>query len=147
MTQSVTWRTAPVLMFAPSGRIKTSFNYNHDFSSSWTYRGLKIPSQRAFSTPHQGLVRHIGLSLVRHIGLSTATATQIAEGRRICEIVCVQNQYNRIQRDIAEYVELSQQTDYDYLRQCEKTPARSEDQLTGRPTSRTATTVESGHQK
>ncbi len=32
--------------------------------------------------------------LVRHIGLSNATPAQIAEGRRICEIVCVQNHYN-----------------------------------------------------
>lgn len=37
--------------------------------------------------------------LVRHIGLSNATPTQIAEGRRICEIVCVQNHYNLIHRD------------------------------------------------
>ena len=37
--------------------------------------------------------------LVRHIGLSNVTATQIAEGRRICEIVCVQNQYNIAHRD------------------------------------------------
>ncbi len=32
--------------------------------------------------------------LVRHIGLSNATPAEIAEGRRICEIVCVQNHYN-----------------------------------------------------
>jgi len=32
--------------------------------------------------------------LIRHIGLSNVTPTQIAEGRKICEIVCVQNQYN-----------------------------------------------------
>src|SRR6266850_2231220 len=32
--------------------------------------------------------------LVRHIGLSNVTPAQIAEGRRICKIVCVQNQYN-----------------------------------------------------
>jgi aryl-alcohol dehydrogenase-like predicted oxidoreductase len=32
--------------------------------------------------------------LVRHIGLSNVTPTQIADGRRICEIVCVQNLYN-----------------------------------------------------
>ena len=32
--------------------------------------------------------------LVRHIGLSSVTPAQIAEGRRICEIVCVQNHYN-----------------------------------------------------
>jgi aryl-alcohol dehydrogenase-like predicted oxidoreductase len=37
--------------------------------------------------------------LVRHIGLSNATPAQIAEGRRICEIVCVQNLYNLIHRD------------------------------------------------
>ena len=32
--------------------------------------------------------------LVRHIGLSNATAAQVAEGRGIAEIVCVQNMYN-----------------------------------------------------
>jgi pyridoxine 4-dehydrogenase len=37
--------------------------------------------------------------LVRHIGLSNVTSNQIAEGRRICEIVCVQNMYNVAQRD------------------------------------------------
>jgi len=36
--------------------------------------------------------------LIRHIGLSNVTPTQIAEGRRICEIVCVQNQYNLAHR-------------------------------------------------
>ncbi|MER9264287.1 MULTISPECIES: aldo/keto reductase family oxidoreductase [unclassified Mesorhizobium] len=36
--------------------------------------------------------------LVRHIGLSNVTAAQIAEGRRICKIVCVQNQYNLAHR-------------------------------------------------
>jgi len=37
--------------------------------------------------------------LVRHIGLSNVTATQVAEARGICEIVCVQNQYNLVHRD------------------------------------------------
>jgi aryl-alcohol dehydrogenase-like predicted oxidoreductase len=36
--------------------------------------------------------------LVRRIGLSNVTPTQIAEGRRIAEIVCVQNQYNLAHR-------------------------------------------------
>jgi pyridoxine 4-dehydrogenase len=36
--------------------------------------------------------------LVRHIGLSNVTPAQIAEGRRICKIVCVQNQYNLAHR-------------------------------------------------
>jgi pyridoxine 4-dehydrogenase len=32
--------------------------------------------------------------LIRHLGLSNATAAQVAEGRGIAEIVCVQNLYN-----------------------------------------------------
>jgi pyridoxine 4-dehydrogenase len=36
--------------------------------------------------------------LVKHIGLSNVTSAQIAEGRRIAEIVCVQNQYNLAHR-------------------------------------------------
>jgi pyridoxine 4-dehydrogenase len=32
--------------------------------------------------------------LVRHIGLSNVTPAQVAAGRRICDIVCVQNHYN-----------------------------------------------------
>ena len=36
--------------------------------------------------------------LVRHIGLSNVTPTQVADGRRICEIVCVQNHYNLAHR-------------------------------------------------
>ena len=34
-----------------------------------------------------------------HIGLSNVTSAQIAEGRRICEIVCVQNMYNVAHRE------------------------------------------------
>jgi len=37
--------------------------------------------------------------LVRHIGLSNVTPAQVAEGRKICEIVCVQNHYNVAHRD------------------------------------------------
>jgi pyridoxine 4-dehydrogenase len=37
--------------------------------------------------------------LVRHIGLSNVTSKQIEEGRRICEIVCVQNMYNVAHRE------------------------------------------------
>ena len=36
--------------------------------------------------------------LVRHIGLSNVTPAQIAAGRKICDIVCVQNQYNLAHR-------------------------------------------------
>jgi aryl-alcohol dehydrogenase-like predicted oxidoreductase len=37
--------------------------------------------------------------LVRHIGLSNVTPTQLAEGRRMCNIVCVQNHYNLAHRE------------------------------------------------
>jgi len=37
--------------------------------------------------------------LVRHIGLSNVTPSQIATGRRICDIVCVQNLYNLAYRN------------------------------------------------
>jgi pyridoxine 4-dehydrogenase len=37
--------------------------------------------------------------LVRHIGLSNVTSNQIEEGRRICDIVCVQNLYNVAHRE------------------------------------------------
>lgn len=36
--------------------------------------------------------------LIRHIGLSNVTMAQVEEGRRIAEIVCVQNQYNLVHR-------------------------------------------------
>lgn len=35
---------------------------------------------------------------MRHIGLSNVTAAQVAEGRKIADIVCVQNHYNLVHR-------------------------------------------------
>jgi pyridoxine 4-dehydrogenase len=43
--------------------------------------------------------------LVRHIGLSNVTPAQIAAGRRICGIVCVQNRYNLAQRSDDELID------------------------------------------
>ena len=37
--------------------------------------------------------------LVLHVGLSNVTSAQIAEGRSITPIVCVQNQYNLVHRE------------------------------------------------
>ncbi len=36
--------------------------------------------------------------LVKHVGLSNVTARQVSDGRKITEIVCVQNQYNLAHR-------------------------------------------------
>lgn len=37
--------------------------------------------------------------LIRHVGLSNVTSAQLAEAQRITPIVCVQNQYNLVQRE------------------------------------------------
>lgn len=43
--------------------------------------------------------------LVRHIGLSNVTPAQLAEGRRLCAIACVQNHYNLAQRADDEMID------------------------------------------
>ena len=57
------------------------------------------PAEGSIEAPLTVLAELQRQGLVRHIGLSNVTPTQIAEGRRICEIVCVQNQYNLAHRD------------------------------------------------
>jgi pyridoxine 4-dehydrogenase len=57
------------------------------------------PVEGSIEAPLTVLVELQQQGLVRHIGLSNVTAAQIAEGRRICEIVCVQNYYNLAHRD------------------------------------------------
>jgi pyridoxine 4-dehydrogenase len=52
------------------------------------------PAEGSIEEPLSALAELQREGLVRHIGLSNVTPAQIKEGRRICEIVCVQNQYN-----------------------------------------------------
>ncbi|SOZ97462.1 putative aldo/keto reductase, NAD(P)-binding [Cupriavidus taiwanensis] len=48
--------------------------------------------------------------LVRHIGLSNVTSAQVAQAQKIAPVVCVQNQYNLVQRgDDALVDELAEQ--------------------------------------
>jgi aryl-alcohol dehydrogenase-like predicted oxidoreductase len=56
--------------------------------------GVHGPAEGSIAEPLTVLADLQRQGLVRHIGLSNVTPTQIAEGRRICEIVCVQNHYN-----------------------------------------------------
>lgn len=56
------------------------------------------PAEGSIEAPLSALAELRQQGLVRHIGLSNVTPTQIAEGRRICEIVCVQNHYNLAHR-------------------------------------------------
>ena len=57
------------------------------------------PAEGSIETPLSVLADLQRQGLIRHLGLSNVTPTQIAEGRKICEIVCVQNQYNLAHRD------------------------------------------------
>jgi aryl-alcohol dehydrogenase-like predicted oxidoreductase len=65
--------------------LRSMFNPHHPAEGS-----LEAPLTVLADLQRQGLVRHIGLSNV--------TPMQIAEGRRMCEIVCVQNYYNLAHR-------------------------------------------------
>jgi pyridoxine 4-dehydrogenase len=56
------------------------------------------PAEGSIEAPLAALVELQRQGLLRHIGLSNVTATQIAEGRRIAKIICVQNQYNLAHR-------------------------------------------------
>ncbi len=57
------------------------------------------PAEGSIAAPLTVLADLQRQGLVRHIGLSNVTAAQVAEGRGICEIVCVQNHYNLAHRD------------------------------------------------
>lgn len=56
------------------------------------------PAEGSIEAPLTILAELQRQGLLRHIGLSNVTAKQIAEGRGIAEIVCVQNQYNLAHR-------------------------------------------------
>lgn len=56
------------------------------------------PAEGSIEAPLAVLADLQRQGLVRRIGLSNVTARQVAEGRRIAEIVCVQNAYNLAHR-------------------------------------------------
>jgi aryl-alcohol dehydrogenase-like predicted oxidoreductase len=56
--------------------------------------GIHGPVEGSLEAPLTVLADLQRQGLVRHIGLSNVTVTQIADGRKLCEIVCVQNAYN-----------------------------------------------------
>jgi len=57
------------------------------------------PTEGSIEAPLTALAELQRQQLVRHIGLSNATPAQVAQGRGICEIVCVQNHYNVAHRN------------------------------------------------
>jgi aryl-alcohol dehydrogenase-like predicted oxidoreductase len=61
--------------------------------------GVHGPAEGSLEAPLTVLADLQRQGLVRHIGLSNVTPAQVADGRKICEIVCVQNHYNLVHRD------------------------------------------------
>ena len=60
--------------------------------------GVAAPAEGSIEAPLTVLAELQQEGLIRHMGLSHVTPTQIAEGRKICDIVCVQNLYNLARR-------------------------------------------------
>jgi aryl-alcohol dehydrogenase-like predicted oxidoreductase len=57
------------------------------------------PAEGSLEAPLTAVAELRRQGLVRHIGLSNVTAAQVAEGRAITNIACVQNQYNLAHRE------------------------------------------------
>ena len=60
---------------------------------------VHAPREGSLEEPLTALAELQRQGLIRHIGLSNVTRTQVADGRRICPIVCVQNLYNLAHRE------------------------------------------------
>ena len=57
------------------------------------------PTEGSLEAPLAALVELQKQGLIRHIGLSNVTSKQVAQGRAMANIVCVQNQYNIAHRE------------------------------------------------
>lgn len=57
------------------------------------------PAEGSIEAPLTALADLQRRGLVRHIGLSNVTPAQVAQGRSLCKIACVQNHYNLAHRD------------------------------------------------
>ncbi len=57
------------------------------------------PKEGSLEEPLTALAEMQREGLVKHIGLSNVTSRQVADGRKICPIVCVQNMYNLAHRE------------------------------------------------
>jgi pyridoxine 4-dehydrogenase len=61
--------------------------------------GVMGPAEGSIEEPLTVLAELKQQGLIRHLGLSNISPKQFAEGRKISEIVCVQNLYNVVQRN------------------------------------------------
>ncbi|MDG2528144.1 oxidoreductase [Caulobacter endophyticus] len=63
------------------------------------------PDDQSVAEPLGVLVELQRQGLIRHIGLSTISPGQFAEAKSIADIVCVQNQYNLVQRGDDDFID------------------------------------------
>ncbi|PVY76124.1 aryl-alcohol dehydrogenase-like predicted oxidoreductase [Cupriavidus alkaliphilus] len=71
---------------------------------------IHAPTEGSIEREVTALAELQSQGLVRHIGLSNVTSAQVAQARKIAPVVCVQNQYNLVQRgDDALVDELAEQ--------------------------------------
>lgn len=57
------------------------------------------PSEGSIEEPFTTLAELQRKGLIHHLGLSNVTSAQLEEGRRVANVVCVQNHYNLAHRD------------------------------------------------
>ena len=67
--------------------------------------GIMGPSEGSIEEPLTVLAELKSQGLIRHLGLSNVSPEQLAEGKRITEIVCVQNFYNVAQRSDDDFLD------------------------------------------
>lgn len=67
--------------------------------------GITAPVEGSISEPLSLLAELKRQGLIRHLGLSNVTSAQMAEARKITEIVCVQNFYNIANRSDDSYID------------------------------------------
>jgi aryl-alcohol dehydrogenase-like predicted oxidoreductase len=60
--------------------------------------GIHAPAEGSIEAPLSVLADLQRKGRIKHLGLSHVTPAQLAEGRRICDVVCVQNMYNLAHR-------------------------------------------------
>jgi pyridoxine 4-dehydrogenase len=67
--------------------------------------GLAEPTEGSIEEPLTALAELKRQGLIRHIGLSNISPAQLAEGKTITEIVCVQNFYNVAHRNDDRFID------------------------------------------
>jgi aryl-alcohol dehydrogenase-like predicted oxidoreductase len=63
------------------------------------------PTEGSIGRRFEALAELRRKGLIRHLGLSNVTRNQIEEARAIAPVVCVQNQYNIVQREDDELID------------------------------------------